>query len=126
MRVTQNFGSLYIVVNRFLTYSPAVITGYFAGFSVDTQVWIGCIRPHQASDTTIGETIFGVTNLDVNFVVGAKEQCDGVPIHGVPVGGSMHGGFENIVCRTHGQYSTCLSEDNGSTHLSNALTDRQD
>ena len=39
----------------------------------------------------------GSTRLDVNFVVGAKEQRDGIPVDGVPIGGSMYGGFENIV-----------------------------
>jgi len=73
-----------------------VIAGYFAGFSIDTQVWIGCSGPHMTSDT-IRETMVGSTRLDVNFVVGAEEQRDGIPIDGVPIGGSMYGGLENTV-----------------------------
>jgi hypothetical protein len=32
------YDELYMAFNRCLTYSPAVIAGYFAGFSLDTQV----------------------------------------------------------------------------------------
>ena len=39
----------------------------------------------------------GSTRLDVNFVVGAEEQRDGIPIDGVPIRGSMYGGLENTV-----------------------------
>jgi hypothetical protein len=47
-----------------------------------------------------------VTNFDINFVIGAKEQRDGVPINGIPVGGSMHGGLENIIYTT--QSTLCI------------------
>jgi len=67
-----------------------------------------------------------VTSLDVNFVVSAKKQRDRIPIDGIPVGSSMHGGLENIVCMDPVNTSVCLTEDRGSNHLSNARTDHQD